>query len=63
MQILQALEITNPAQKERWIYPGGFPILIPPGLADRGLLSMLLLNLVHLRPGQAIFLPAGELHA
>jgi len=34
-----------------------------PGRVDRGLLSTLLLNLVHLRPGQAIFLPAGELHA
>jgi len=34
-----------------------------PGRADRGLLSMLLLNLVRLRPGQALFLPAGELHS
>jgi mannose-6-phosphate isomerase class I len=34
-----------------------------PGRAERGLLSMLLLNLVHLRAGQAIFLSAGELHA
>jgi mannose-6-phosphate isomerase class I len=34
-----------------------------PGHRDPGLLSMLLLNLVRLRPGQAIFLPAGELHA
>ena len=30
---------------------------------DRGLFSVLLLNLVHLHPGQAMFLPAGELHA
>jgi len=35
----------------------------PPGHYDRGLLSLLLLNLLHLRPGQAIFLPAGELHS
>lgn len=34
-----------------------------PGRIDRGLLSMFLLNLVQLRPGEAIFLPAGELHA
>jgi mannose-6-phosphate isomerase class I len=34
-----------------------------PGHRDPGLLSMLLLNLVRLRPGQAMFLPAGELHA
>jgi mannose-6-phosphate isomerase class I len=33
-----------------------------PGSRDRGLLSLLLLNLVHLRPGQAMYLPAGELH-
>jgi mannose-6-phosphate isomerase class I len=33
------------------------------GHYDRGLLSLLLLNLLHLRPGQAIFLPAGELHS
>jgi mannose-6-phosphate isomerase len=33
------------------------------GHCDRGLLSFLLLNLLHLRPGEAIFLPAGELHS
>jgi mannose-6-phosphate isomerase class I len=33
------------------------------GHHDRGLLSFLLLNLLHLRPGQAIFLPAGQLHS
>lgn len=33
------------------------------GRADRGLLSVFLLNLIHLRPGQAIFLPDGEPHA
>jgi mannose-6-phosphate isomerase len=34
-----------------------------PGRRDRGLLSILLLNLVHLRPGQGLYLPAGELHS
>jgi mannose-6-phosphate isomerase class I len=34
-----------------------------PGHRDLGLFSVLLLNLVRLRPGQAMFLPAGELHA
>jgi mannose-6-phosphate isomerase class I len=33
------------------------------GQHDRGLLSFLLLNLLHLRPGQAMFLPAGALHS
>lgn len=35
----------------------------PAGHYDRGLLSLLLLNLLHLRPGEAIFLPAGALHS
>jgi len=30
---------------------------------DRGIFSIYLLNLVHLRPGQGTFLPAGTLHA
>lgn len=33
------------------------------GELDRGLLSIFLLNLVHLKPGQATHLPAGILHA
>jgi mannose-6-phosphate isomerase len=33
------------------------------GHPDRGLFSFYLLNLIHLRPGEAMFLPAGVLHA
>jgi len=33
------------------------------GHRDRGLFSIYLLNLVHLSPGEAVFLPAGILHA
>jgi phosphomannomutase len=33
------------------------------GHRDRGLFSFHLLNLVHLRPGEAMYLPAGILHA
>ena len=33
------------------------------GHRDRGLFSIYLLNLVHLKPGQAMYLPAGVLHA
>jgi mannose-6-phosphate isomerase len=33
------------------------------GKCDRGIFSICLLNLVHLRPGQGIFQPAGTLHA
>ena len=38
-----------------------FPL--PGGHRDRGILSVYLLNLVHLRPGQGTFQPAGTLHA
>ncbi len=34
-----------------------------PSQRDRGLFSIYLLNLIHLHPGQAMYLPAGELHA
>lgn len=34
-----------------------------PGHFDRGLFSVYLLNLIHLRPGDAIYLDAGTLHA
>ncbi len=34
-----------------------------PPQRDRGLFSIYLLNLIHLHPGQAMYLPAGELHA
>jgi mannose-6-phosphate isomerase class I len=33
------------------------------GHRDRGIFSMYLLNLVHLEPGEAMYLPAGMLHA
>ena len=33
------------------------------GHRDRGLFSIYLLNLVHVRPGQGTFQPAGTLHA
>jgi phosphomannomutase len=33
------------------------------GLHDRGILSMFLLNLVHLRPGEGLYLGSGTLHA
>ncbi len=38
-----------------------FPL--PDGHRDRGILSLYLLNLVHLRPGQGTYQPAGTLHA
>ncbi len=38
-----------------------FPL--PDGHYDRGVVSIYLLNLVHLKPGQGTFQPAGTLHA
>jgi phosphomannomutase len=38
-----------------------FPL--PGGHRDRGILSLYILNLVHLRPGQGSYQPAGTLHA
>ena len=38
-----------------------FPL--PGGHRDRGIFSVFLLNLIHLRPGQGTFQPAGVLHA
>jgi mannose-6-phosphate isomerase class I len=51
-----------PIEPEYWLLRGHECFSVPPH-ADRGLLSVLLLNLVHLRPGQAMYLAAGELHA
>jgi mannose-6-phosphate isomerase len=56
--VSRAENISNPPAVIDWIirlhraYPG-----------DIGLLSPLFLNLVRLEPGQAMYLPAGELHA
>ncbi len=47
-----------PTESNRWIR-----ILLHHYPDDIGILSPLLLNLVHLLPGQAMFLPAGRLHA
>jgi mannose-6-phosphate isomerase class I len=52
----------TPEEPEFWVLRAHRE-LSTPGRMDPGLLSILLLNLVRLRPGQAIFLPAGELHA
>jgi mannose-6-phosphate isomerase len=46
---------------EHWILRAERAFSVP-AERDRGLLCMYLLNLVHLHPGQAIYLPAGELH-
>jgi mannose-6-phosphate isomerase class I len=51
-----------PTSREYWLLRADREYSAP-GYRDPGLFSVLLLNLVRLRPGQAMFLPAGELHA
>jgi mannose-6-phosphate isomerase class I len=52
----------SPQDRRYWILRAHREFSTPSRL-DRGLLSMLLLNLIRLRPGQAVFLTAGELHS
>jgi mannose-6-phosphate isomerase len=48
---------------EYWVMHAVEHFPLPDGHYDRGLFSVYLLNLVHLRPGQGTFQPAGVLHA
>jgi mannose-6-phosphate isomerase class I len=52
----------GPADREYWLLEADRRFSLD-GLHDRGLFSIYLLNLVHLRPGEAVYLPAGVLHA
>ncbi|WP_176722400.1 mannose-6-phosphate isomerase, class I [Candidatus Thiosymbion oneisti] len=49
-------------QTEYWVLQAD-SVFSNDGHRDRGLFSLFLLNLVHLLPGEAMYLPAGELHA
>jgi mannose-6-phosphate isomerase class I len=46
-----------------WAVRAGAQFPIPAGHLDRGIISIYLLNLMCLQPGQAVFIPAGLLHA
>lgn len=48
---------------EHWALRAAREFPLPGGRRDRGIFSIFLLNLVHLRPGQGTFQPAGVLHA
>lgn len=52
----------DPCDRRDWLLEAD-RLFSTDGRRDRGLFAMLLLNLIALRPGEAIFLPAGELHA
>ncbi len=46
-----------------WVLRASRQVPLPGGHRDRGLLSMYLMNLLHLHPGQCTYQPAGTLHA
>jgi mannose-6-phosphate isomerase class I len=52
----------TPENREYWVLRADREFS-PGGNRDRGLFSFFLLNLVHLRPGESMFLPAGVLHS
>lgn len=49
-------------QREYWLLRAD-TVFSKDGQRDRGLFSVYLLNLLHLKPGQAMYLPAREIHA
>jgi mannose-6-phosphate isomerase class I len=55
----------RPASSARiiWALRAARTFPLPAGHRDRGILSIYLLNLVHLRPGQGTYQPSGTLHA
>lgn len=52
----------DPNERRDWMIEAD-RLFSTPEHRDRGLFSLLLLNLIALHPGEALFLPAGELHA
>ena len=63
---LEAEEAQGRLEKEShgfWALRAARSFPLPGSHFDRGILSLYLLNLVHLKPGQGTFQPAGTLHA
>jgi mannose-6-phosphate isomerase len=64
--LLSRLQTKPPGDKDSpdyWALRAAENFPLPGGHRDRGIFSVYLLNLVHLRPGQGTFQPAGVLHA
>jgi mannose-6-phosphate isomerase len=64
--LLSRLRTKPPGDKDSadyWALRAAENFPLPGGHLDRGIFSIYLLNLVHLRPGQGTFQPAGVLHA
>jgi mannose-6-phosphate isomerase len=60
------LEREAPQDRDRhdfWARRAASAFPLPGGHRDRGIAAIYLLNLLHLRPGQGTFQPAGTLHA
>jgi mannose-6-phosphate isomerase len=64
--LVERLQVGGGADKSRrefWVTRAANEFPLPGGHMDRGIFSIYLLNLVHLRPGEATYQPAGTLHA
>ncbi|HEY3266484.1 MAG TPA: mannose-6-phosphate isomerase, class I [Armatimonadota bacterium] len=64
--LIARLEGTKPTDKDApdyWALRAAETFPLPDGHRDRGIFSIYLLNLVHLKPGQGTYQPAGMLHA
>jgi mannose-6-phosphate isomerase len=60
---LQAKPLSDKDSADFWAVRAAENFPLPGGHRDRGIFSIYLLNLLHLRPGQGTFQPAGVLHA
>ena len=60
---LQAKALSDKDSADYWALRAAENFPLPGGHRDRGIFSVYLLNLVHLRPGQGTYQPAGVLHA
>jgi mannose-6-phosphate isomerase len=60
---LKAAPASDKDSPDYWALRAAENFPLPGGRRDRGIFSVYLLNLVHLRPGQGTFQPAGVLHA
>jgi mannose-6-phosphate isomerase len=60
---LQVNRTTNKDCADYWALRAAENFPLPGGHRDRGIFSVYLLNLLHMKPGQGTFQPAGVLHA
>jgi len=63
LERLQKEELSDKSSPDFWALHAAEEFPLPGGHRDRGIFSIYLLNLVHLKPGQGTFQPAGTLHA